>query len=37
MQVKANPITAHVLVLFDSEQTHHYHIIGTLKDLDRKC
>jgi len=31
--VKANSVTGNVLVLFDSEETNHYHIIGTLKDL----
>jgi hypothetical protein len=31
--VKANTITGNVLVLFDSDRTNHYHIIGTLKDL----
>ncbi len=31
--VKANAVTGNVLVLFDSEETNHYHIIGTLKDL----
>lgn len=33
MHVKANSVTGNVLVLFDSEETNHYHIIGTLKDL----
>ncbi len=31
--VNANSVTGNVLVLFDSEETNHYHIIGTLKDL----
>jgi copper chaperone CopZ len=31
--VKANSVTGNVLVLFDSDETNHYHIIGTLKDL----
>lgn len=31
--VKANVLTGNVLVLFDSDVTNHYHIIGTLKDL----
>jgi hypothetical protein len=32
-QVRANHLTGNVLVLFDSEETNHFHIIGTLKDL----
>ena len=32
-EVKANHLTGNVLVLFDSEETNHFHIIGTLKDL----
>ena len=31
--VKANTLTGNVLVLFDSDLTNHFHIIGTLKDL----
>jgi copper chaperone CopZ len=31
--VKANALTGNVLVLFESDITNHYHIIGTMKDL----
>ncbi len=31
--VKANAVTGNVLVLFESDITNHYHLIGTLKDL----
>ena len=30
--VQANALTGNVLVLFESDLTNHYHIIGTLKD-----
>jgi hypothetical protein len=30
--VQANTLTGNVLVLFESELTNHYHIIGALKD-----
>jgi hypothetical protein len=31
--VKANVLTGNVLVLFESDVTNHYHIIGIMKDL----
>lgn len=33
LHVQANVLTGNVLVLFDSDVTNHYHIIGTMKDL----
>jgi hypothetical protein len=31
--VQANALTGNVLVLFESDITNHYHIIGAIKDL----